>query len=406
MQVTITDIRQAHDRIRAHIYRTPCPFSLLLSRLTGVQVYCKLDNLQVTGSFKERGARNRLELLDATERARGVIAVSAGNHALGLAYHGKCLGIPVTVVMPKWAPLVKVSTCRSFAATVILHGTTFAEARAQAVALGERQGLTFIPPYDDHAIISGQGTIGIELLEDLPDLDAVIVPVGGGGLLSGIATAIKALKPSVQVIGVEALSAPTMHAALAAGHPVAISAAPTLADGLAVSRIGDLPFAILRTTVDRFVQVDEARIAQAILRLLELEKLVVEGAGAVPLAALLSHDLGLAGKTVALVLAGGNIDVTMISRVIERGLAADGRLCRLTVRISDRAGSLAHLLEVVARTGASIKEVVHDRNFAPADVALVGVTLVLETRDHAHITEVRSALAAGGIDSGTPLAAC
>jgi threonine dehydratase len=406
MPVTIDDIRRAHERIRAHIYRSPCPHSLLLSRLTGVQVYCKLDNLQVTGSFKERGARNRLELLDAPARARGVIAVSAGNHALGLAYHGRCLEIPVTVVMPRWAPLVKVSTCMSFGADVRLHGETFAQARDEALAIARERELTFIPPYDDPDIINGQGTIGIELIEDLPQLDCVIVPVGGGGLISGIATAIKALKPSVQVIGVEAVNAPTMHAAMAAGRPEPITAKPTLADGLAVARAGDLPFAIVREVVDRFVLVDEGRIAQAILRLLELEKLVVEGAGAVPLAALLSQDLGLAGKHVALVLAGGNIDVSMIARVIERGLAADGRLCKIAARISDRPGGLARLVEVVAAAGASIKEVHHDRNFAPADVALVGVTLVLETRNAEHIDAVRQAIRAAGIDASEQTASC
>ncbi len=398
MHVSLEDIRAAQVRIAPHIYRSPCPYSLLLSRLTGSSVYCKLDNLQVTGSFKERGARNRLELLSPDERRRGVIAVSAGNHALGLAYHGRCLGIPVTVVMPRWAPLVKVSTCASFGAEVVQEGETFALARARALEIAAERSLTFVPPYDDPHIIAGQGTIGIELVEDLPQLDAVLVPVGGGGLITGIAVAIKALAPQVRVIGVEAESAPTMHAAIQAGHPEPITAKPTLADGLAVAKAGDIAFAQCRSLVDRFVLVDEARIAQAILRLLELEKLVVEGAGAVPLAALMRGDLGLEGKHVALVLAGGNIDVSMIARVIERGLAADGRLCRITARISDRPGGLARVVEVVAGTGASIKEVHHDRNFGPADVALVGVSLVLETRDARHIAQVRAALAQAGID--------
>lgn len=398
MSVTIQDVQAARTRIAPHIYRSPCPYSLLLSRLTGSRVFCKLDNLQVTGSFKERGARNRLELLSAEERKRGVVAMSAGNHALGLAYHGQLLGIPVTVVMPKWAPLVKVSTCASFGAEVISHGETFAEARTKAIELRDARGMTFVPPYDDPHIIAGQGTMGLEILEDVPDLDAVIVPVGGGGLASGIGLAIKAAKPHVQVIGVEASSAPTMHAAFAAGGPAPITAKPTLADGLAVAKAGDLCFEIARTVVDRFVLVDEAVIAQAILRLLELEKLVVEGAGAVPLAALCTSDLGLQGKTVVLVLCGGNIDVTMISRVIERGLAAEGRLCRVRARISDRPGGLARLLAVVADAGASIKDVQHDRNFAPPDVALVGVTLVVETRDASHIAAVRKAITAAGID--------
>lgn len=398
MTVTLADVRAAHERIAAHIYRSPCPHSLLLSRLTGSIIHCKLDNLQVTGSFKERGARNRLALLTEAERQRGVIAVSAGNHALGLAYHGQCLHIPVTVVMPRWAPLVKVSTCRSFGATVLLDGDTFADARARALGIAQERGLTFVSPYDDAAIIAGQGTIGLELAEDCPQLDAVIVPVGGGGLITGIAVALKALRPSVRIIGVEAMSAPTMHAAIAAGHPEAITAKPTLADGLAVAKAGELAYHQGRLLVDQFVLVDEERIAQAILRLLELEKLVVEGAGAVPLAALLQGGLGLEGKHVALVLAGGNIDASMIARVIERGLAADGRLCRIHCRISDRPGGLARVVDAVATTGASIKEVAHDRSFGPKDVALVGLTLVLETRDQGHIREVLAALHTAGVD--------
>ncbi|MBA3709484.1 MAG: threonine ammonia-lyase [Planctomycetes bacterium] len=392
MSVTLADIRAARERIKPFIYHSPCPYSLRLSRLCGAQVYCKLDHLQMTGSFKERGARNRLMLLTAEERARGVIAVSAGNHALGLAYHGQELGIPVTVVMPKWAPLIKVATCRSFGANVIQEGETFALARTMALELAEKRSLVFVPPYDDEHIINGQGSLGLEILEDVPDLDAVLVPVGGGGLISGIATAMKALKPSVRIIGVEARSAPTMHASLAVGHPEPITAAPTLADGLAVAKAGDLCYPIAKQLVDEFVLVDEAQIAQAILRLLELEKIVVEGAGAVPLAALMTQPLGLAGKKVVLLLCGGNIDVTMIARVIDRGLAADGRLCRFEVLVSDRPGNLARVLTVVAAAGASVKEVHHDRNFGPADVARVGITIVAETRDHAHIQELHAAL--------------
>ncbi len=398
VSVTLEHILAARERIREHIYHSPCPYSLSLSRLCGSEVYCKLDHLQVTGSFKERGARNKLMLLSAESRSRGVVAVSAGNHALGLAFHGRELGVPVTVVMPKWAPLVKVSNCRGFGAEVVQHGESFAEARARALEIGAQRGMTFVPPYDDEDIIAGQGTLGLELLEDLPELDAVIVPVGGGGLIAGIATAIKSLRPSTTVIGVEALSAPTMHEALAAGHPVPITSKPTLADGLAVAQAGEFCFPIAKRLVDRFVLVDEAQIAQAVLRLLEHEKQVVEGAGAVPLAALMARDLGLEGQTVALVLCGGNIDVTMIARVIDRGLAAEGRLCHIETRVSDRPGNLARMLAVVAESGASIKDVRHDRNFGPADVAIVAITLVVETRDHAHIAEVRKALRAAGID--------
>jgi threonine dehydratase len=406
MSVTLDDIRAARVRIAPHVYRSPCPYSLALSRLSGARVFCKLDNLQVTGSFKERGARNRLELLGANERARGVVAVSAGNHALALAHHGRQLGIPVTVVMPRWAPLVKVTNCRAFGAEVVTHGESFAEARIRALEIGAARGLTFVPPYDDADVIAGQGTLGLELLEDVPDLDAVIVPVGGGGLISGIGTAIKALKPSVTIIGAEAESAPTMHLAYEAGSPQPIKPRPTLADGLAVVKAGDLCFDIAKRVVDRFVLVSEAEIARAIVRLLELEKTVVEGAGAVPLAALTAGaaygagaaTLGLDGKTVALVLCGGNIDATMIARVIDRGLAAEGRLCRIGAHISDRPGGLARVLAIVAETGASIKEVHHDRNFAPADVALVSIQMIVETRDHAHIKELHAALEKAGVE--------
>jgi threonine dehydratase len=322
------------------------------------------------------------------------VAASAGNHGLGLAYHGQDLGIPVTVVMPKWAPLVKVSNCRAFGAEVILHGEAYDEAKKHALTLGKEAGKTYVPGFDDPDIIAGQGTMGLEIVEDVPDLDAVIVPVGGGGLIAGVGLAIKSLKPAVKVIGVEPENAPTFRASLDAGHVVRIDTKPTLADGLAVAEFGKLCFDIARTVVDDLVMVDEGQIARSVLRLLELEKTVVEGAGAVPLAAALSRSMGLAGKKVVLCLCGGNIDVTLISRVIERGLAADGRLCRARVYLTDRPGSLARLLGVIAETGASIKEVSHDRNFGPDDVARVVVSLVAETRDHDHVRRIYDVLRA------------
>ena len=396
--VTLEDIRAAARRIDDVIYHSPCPYSLSLSRLCGCEIYCKLDHLQMTGSFKERGARNKLLQLTAEQRATGVIAVSAGNHALGLAYHGQLLGVPVTVVMPRWAPLVKVTNCRTFGATVILYGDTYEEARQRAVELSNQLQLLLIPGFDDDAIIAGQGTLGLEILLDVPDVDAVIVPVGGGGLLAGVGTAIKALRPQTRIIGVEPVNAPTLSESLKNGVVTRIDTKPTLADGLAVASIGARCFPIIQQVMDDLVLVDEAQIAKAVLRLLELEKTVCEGAGATPLAAVLDPSLKLAGKKVVLLLCGGNIDVTLISRIIERGLAADGRLCRVNAAISDRPGGLAQLASVIANAGASVKEIQHDRSFGPPDVSRVFVSCVLETRDAAHIAEVLKAFETAGIE--------
>jgi threonine dehydratase len=401
-QVDLASIRAARQRIGDSIYHGPCPHSLTLSRLCGCQIYCKFDHLQMTGSFKERGARNYLLLLSPQQKSTGVIAASAGNHALALAFHGQNLAIAVTVVMPKSAPLVKVSNCRSFGARVILHGDSYDEARQHAMEIAQEQGLVYVPGFDHPAIIAGQGTLGLEILEDLPDLDAVIVPVGGGGLIAGVGTAIKSVRPDVRVIGVEPRHAPSLHDSLKAGHVVRVPVGRTLADGLAVAEFGRLCFDITRKVMDELVLVDEAQIALAVVRLLEMEKTVVEGAGAVPLAAMMSGVTGLAGKKVVLILSGGNIDVSMVSRIIERGLAADGRLCRVVARLSDRPGALAQLASVLAACGASIKDVWHDRNFAPADVAQVNVSVVLETRDADHILQVHEALAAAGIEFNVP----
>ena len=394
--VTLESIEAAAERIRDAIYHSPCPYSLSLSRLCGCNIYCKLDHLQMTGSFKERGARNKLLQLPADQRRRGVVAASAGNHALGLAYHGQLLGIPVTVFMPRWAPLIKVTNCRGFGADVLLNGESFSDAYAQAGQIARETGKTFVPGFDDPDIIAGQGTLGLEILQDVPDLDAVIVPVGGGGLLAGIGTVMKALRPSVRVIGVESINAPTLQASLEAGCVTRIDTRPTLADGLAIAELGQTCFEPIRQTIDQLVMVDETQIALAVVRLLELEKTLVEGAGATPLAAAMDRSLNLAGKKVVLCLTGGNIDVTVVSRIIERGLAHDGRLCRALVYISDRPGSLAALLAVIASTGASVKEVSHDRNFGPADVARVAVSVIMETRDAAHIEQIYKTLESNG----------
>lgn len=392
-----TAIQAAAQRIHGAIYRSPCPYSHTLSQLCGAKIFCKFEHLQMTGSFKERGARNRLELLSADERRRGIVAASAGNHALGVAYHGQQLGIPVTVVMPTNAPLVKITKCRGYGAETILLGDSLDQARVRARELVTERGLVYVHGFDDPAIIAGQGTVGLEILEDVPDVDMVIVPVGGGGLIAGIGAAIKAVKPSVRIIGVESERAPTLRESLRRSAVTSIASRPTLADGLAVSQVGELCFALAREVVDEVVLVSESEIASSVLRLLEMEKTVVEGSAAVTLAAVTSKRIDCAGKRVVLVLSGGNIDVTVLARIIERGLARDGRLCRVVAEISDRPGSLAQLLTLIASTGASIKEVTHDRSFGPADVAMTGVMVVVETRDRAHIDDVHGVLCAGGI---------
>ncbi len=396
--VTVDSIRAARERIADAVYRSPCPYSHSLSRLCGGEIYCKLEQLQITGSFKERGARNKLLMLSPEEKRAGVVAASAGNHALALAYHGTDLKIPVTVFMPKWAPLVKVSNCRAFGANVIMQGESYDDARAAACGLADQKHLTYIPGFDDPAIISGAGTIGLEILEDIPDVDIVIIPVGGGGLIAGIGRAVKSIRPSAKIIGVEPVNAPTLDASLKAGQVTKIATKPTLADGLAVAECGKLCFDIAREVIDQLLLVDEAQVAQAVLRLLELEKMVIEGAGAVPLAAAMNPAVDLAAKKVVLILSGGNIDVTVISKIIERGLAADGRLCRITCKVSDRPGSLARLTSIFAATGASVKEIEHDRSFGPADVGLVNIRCILETRDSEHIREIAEALKAAGIE--------
>ena len=393
MPVTLADIRAARRRIAGGVIFTPCPESIPLSEITGARIVCKLDNFQRTGSFKERGARNALLLLPPAQKKRGVIAASAGNHALGLAYHGKLLGIPVTVVMPDYAPLIKITTCEKLGARVIMGGPDFASARAAADRLVASDGLAYIHGFDDPAIIAGQGTLGLELLDQVHDLDAIVCPIGGGGLIAGVALAVKSLRPKIKIIGVEGAGTGNFSAALRAGKPVTVARRATLADGLATLTVGANAFALARDRVDRVVKVDEAAIALAILRMVELEKTVVEGAAATPLAALMSGQLSeLAGQRVALVVCGGNIDPAILSRVIEKGLVHDGRLTRFTALISDRPGGLAVLCRVIADTGASIKDIAHDRAFSGPDVSAVHAVCTVETRDRAHIKALHTAL--------------
>ncbi|MCE9610956.1 MAG: threonine ammonia-lyase [Chthoniobacter sp.] len=396
--MTFQEVEAARDRIKGAVYYSPCPRSIPLSEITGMEIFCKLDNLQRTGSFKERGARNALVQLPAEQQRRGVIAASAGNHAQALAYQGKLLGIPATVVMPKFAPLIKVDTCQKLGATVVLHGEDFGEAKARGYELAKEQGLTYIDGYDDPAIIAGQGTVGLEILEQVPDAEAVIVPVGGGGLLAGVALAVKTLRPDVKIIAVEAENVASFFAAEKAGRPTRITLHPTLADGLAIPQVGANAFAVAHPLVDRIVTVTEDQIATAILRIVELEKGVVEGAAATPLAACLSGKLNeLVGRKCVLLFCGGNIDPNMLSRVIERGLVADGRLSRFAAVISDRPGGLANLTTQIASAGASIKQVIHDRAFAGSDVSAVQVICTVETRNREHLAEVHSQLKSHGI---------
>lgn len=399
MAVNFDSVVEAAARIKPGILRTQCIRSAQLSEVCGSDIWCKLDYQQATGSFKERGARNALMQLDPGERTRGVVAASAGNHALALAYHGRDLGVPVTVVMPRFAPLVKQSRCKAFGATVLLHGENIAEARQRADELVASQGLAYINGFNDPAIISGAGTCALEIFEQVSDVDAVIVPVGGGGLIAGISLVAGHASPRTRVIGVESERCPSMTAAIEAGRPVKVIAQSSLADGLGVPEIGPLSFEIARERIDRVVLVNEETITRAILRLAEMEKGVVEGAGATPLAALLEGKLAdLRGKRVVLILCGGNIDPTTLSRVIEHGLALEGRLVQFLAVINDRPGGLADLAAAIASTGASIKQVSHGRAFGDADVSKVQVLCQVEVRGEEHWGVLVRALRARSID--------
>ena len=398
--ITFQDIEAARERIEGAVYLSPCSHSIPLSDLTGMEIFCKLENLQRTGSFKERGARNALVQLPPDQQKRGVIAASAGNHAQALAYQGKLLGIPATVVMPKFAPLIKVNNCQKLGANVVLHGNDFGEAKTRAHEIAKEEGLAYIDGYDDLAIIAGQGTVGLEIVEQVPDVDLVVIPVGGAGLIAGVALAVKTLRPQTQIIAVEADHVASFSAAIEADKPMRIAIRPTLADGLAIPQVGANGFEVARSLVDQTVTVTEEQIAIAILRLVELEKSVVEGAGAAPLAACLFGKLKeFASKRAVLLFSGGNIDPNILSRVIERGLVADGRLCRFTAVISDRPGGLADLAQQIASTGASIKQVVHDRAFGTADVSNVHVRCTVETRNHEHLAQLRAQLKARGVET-------
>jgi threonine dehydratase len=386
--VTLHDIERARARIKDDIYMSPCAHSETFSKLTGNKVYFKLENLQMTGSFKERGALNKILTLSDEEKARGVIAASAGNHAQGVAYHATRKGVKSTIVMPAAAPLVKVTRTKEYGAHVVLHGASYDEAFEEAWRRREAEELTFIHAFDDDAVMAGQGTVGLELLEQNPYLEAVLVPIGGGGLISGIAVAMKEINPRVRIIGVQTTRLPSMVRAVSEHAPVTLPAAVTIADGIAVRKAGARTLPVVAKYVDDIVTVDEEEIANAILLLLEREKTVAEGAGAAAMAALVQGRANLHGKKVAVVIGGGNIDVNMLSRIIERGLVKDGRLVRFRVRIPDHPGGLHKLTGEIASVRANIQEVIHNRAFSRVDLGETAVDITLETRGAEHIEKL------------------
>ena len=394
---TFADIELAATRLAGQVLNTPCVESRTLSQITGCQVFLKFENLQYTASFKERGACNKLAQLSASERQRGVVAMSAGNHAQGVAYHAQRLGLKATIVMPRFTPGVKIERTRGFRAEVVLHGDTLDESRAHALALAAGQGLVFVHPYDDDAIVAGQGTVGLEMLATVPELDALVIAVGGGGLIAGIAVAAKAIKPSIDVVGVQTSRFPGMvNAIKGTHHPQGSS---TIADGIAVGSPGVIATAIIKELVSDMLLVDEGDIEQAIVMLLEIEKTLVEGAGAAGLAALLKYPERFSGKKVGLVLCGGNIDPLLLASIIERGMVRAGRLARITVSVRDVPGSLAKITATVAEAGANIDEVHHQRAFTVLAVQNVEIELVIQTRGPAHIAQVLAALNAAGFEA-------
>lgn len=394
---TARHVREARERIRDGIVETPVVAATALGDRIPCELHIKLESTQRTGSFKDRGALNRMLALSPEERERGIVTASAGNHAQAVAYHGRRLGVSVTVVMPEHTPLVKVANTQGFGADVRFHGATLSDSMAEARKIETGEGRVLVHAFDDERVVAGQGTVGLELLEQLPRLTAIVVPVGGGGLISGIALAIKEQRPDIRVYGVEARAAASAIASRKAGRVVNIESADTIADGIAVKRVGEVTFPIIERHVDDLVAVDEAEIASAVHLLLEREKLLAEGAGAVPLAAILAGLLPLRGEDVAaMVLSGGNIDVTLLQRIIDRGLVADGRLARLAVTVRDRPGHLARLTRIVSDAGANVVEVAHRRAFADIAVRDVEIVMHLETRGREHMEVVLERLRAEG----------
>jgi threonine dehydratase len=399
LSLAFADIEAAAARLAGQVLETPCVESKTLSQIAGCQVFLKFENLQFTASFKERGALNKLSAMVAGgEPILGVIAASAGNHAQGVAHHAQRLGLRAVIVMPQTTPTVKVERTRGFGAEVVLHGDSFDEARVHALQIAAAGGLSFIHPFDDPLVIAGQGTIAIEMLRAQPTLDTLLIAVGGGGLISGIATAVRALKPGVEIIGVQTTRFPAMvNAIKGTAHP---QGASTIAEGIAVGQPGQITRELIRSLVDDLVLVDEGDIEQAIVMLLEIEKTLVEGAGAAGLAALLKDPARYAGRKVGLVLCGGNIDPLLLAAILERGMVRAGRLARIRVAARDTPGVLARITALVAEAGANIDEVHHQRAFSTLSAQSVEVELVVQTRNPAHVAEVVQRLQAAGFDAG------
>lgn len=396
--IDIASIQAARENLRGQVLKTPFTLSCTLSDIFGAEIWLKFENLQFTASFKERGALNRMLTLSDAERAKGVIAVSAGNHAQGVAYHAQRMGVPAVIVMPRFTPTVKVANTRRFGAEVVLAGDTFDDAKARGYELAQERGLIMIHPYDDEAVMAGQGTVALEMLEDQPELDTLVIAIGGGGLISGISTAAKAVNPAIEIVGVQTERFPAMYAAVkGASMP---PGQYTIAEGIAVKSPGDLTLPVVRRLVDRIELVSEADIEHAIVVLLEIEKTVVEGAGAAGLAALLrAQEEGsdrYKGKRIGLVLTGGNIDPLMLGELIERGMVRAGRLARIRVDLRDLPGALAHATKLIADAQANITEVHHQRAFTSLPVRNVEVDFVLQTRGPEHIQEVIDVLNAAG----------
>lgn len=395
--LTYADIQAASTRLRDQVLQTPCVESETLSQIVGAQVFLKFENLQFTASFKERGASNRLQLLSADEKARGVVAMSAGNHAQGVAYHAQRMGLRAVIVMPRFTPGVKVERTRGFGAEVVLHGDTLEAARQHAYALAEAQNLTFVHPFDDEAVAAGQGTLAMEMLAAQPDLDTLVVAIGGGGLIAGVATAAKALKPGIRVVGVQTQRFPSMvNAVQGSDLPMGQS---TIAEGIAVATAGTITREVVKQLVDELLLVDEGDIEQAVLMLLEIEKTLVEGAGAAGLAALIRHREKFVGQKVGLILSGGNIDPLLLAAIIERGMVRSGRLARIRVSARDVPGVLAQITATVAAAGANIEEVHHQRAFTLLAAQNVEIDFVLQTRNPQHVEDVLEALRAAGMQA-------
>ncbi len=403
--VTLPDIQSALVRVRKSIYVSPCTRSETVSELTGHSIYLKLENRQRTGAYKERGALNKLLSLTPEERSQGVIAASAGNHAQAVAYHASNLGIRARIVMPLATPLIKVSATRGYGGDVVLHGANYDEAYEEALRLSAQERLTFVHAFDDDAVIAGQGTLGLELLEQYPDLEVVVVPIGGGGLIGGIGCALKETNPRIQVIGVQPARLPSVKVALSEGKPVTLPSAVTIADGIAVRRVGVRTLPLIQKYVDDIVTVEEEEIANAVLLLLEREKILAEGAGAAALGALVNRRIPMiydsttrekTGKRIIAVVSGGNIDVTLLARIIERGLVKDGRLVRLRVHLPDYPGALHRLTGILAQHRANIVETSYDRAYHNVNLGDTAIDITMETRGPDHIAELISALGANG----------